>query len=144
MTRKTLILLAVLVLSTVAGRWANRSPVGAAAFVDVIVDPSQLAAACRSTATINEVSVVDSGVTFETFLVRWTSGIACQTAVAVKVTATFRDGSIGSKTEFVNGSAGQALVKVFGSRGDSRAVRTNVTVIVNGTQAGTNTNVVAF
>ena len=144
MTRKTLILLAVLFLSLAVGRWANHSPVGAAAFADVIVDPAQLAAACRANATINEVSVVDSGVTSETFLVRWSSGIACQTAAAVVVEATFRDGSKEKKTEFVNGSAGQALVKVFGSRADNRANRTNVTVTVNGLQAGTDTNVINF
>ncbi len=144
MTKKTLTLLAALLLSVMVGRWANRSPVGAAAFVDRVVDPSELAAACRSTATITEVSVVDSGATSETFLVRWSSDIACQTAAGVTVEVTRRDGSKEGKAEVINGSSSQALIKVFGSRADNRAVRTNVTVIVNGVQTGTQTNVVSF
>ncbi len=144
MTRKTILLLAVLFLSITVGRWANHTPVGAAAFVDRVADPSELSAACRSTATVTEVSVVDSGPTSETFLVRWSSGIACQTAAGVTVEATFRDGSKGSKTEVINGSSSQALIKVNGSRADNRANRTNVTVIVNGEQTGTATKVVNF
>jgi hypothetical protein len=144
MMKKTLFLLAVFFLSLAGGRWVNHAAVGTAAFAERITDPSEIPAACRSTAAINEISVVDSGLTSETFLVRWSSGIACQTAVGVRVKATFRDGSTTPKVDFIDGSSTQALIKVNGSRSDNRAVRADVELIVNGNQTAAATKVVNF
>lgn len=132
MTRKTLILLTVLLASAAGGRWMQRQHAVQLFGANVAVDPSQLPEACRSNVTVNSVSLSERGATSETFLVIWTPGLSCLTRAAVTVKVKRRDGSTEEKTEFVDGNA--ARVKVFGSRSDNPSVQVTATVIVNGLQ----------
>lgn len=134
MTRKTLILLAVLLASAAVGRWMQRQHAGQLFGGNVAVDPSQVPAACRSDVTLNSVILNDRGATSETFLVTWVPpALTCLTRAAVTVKVRRRDGSTEQKTEFVDGGR-QASVKVFGSRSDNPSVEATATVVLNGLQ----------
>src|SRR5262245_20918279 len=132
MTRKTLILLIVLLVSAAWGRWMQRQHAGQIFGGNVAVDPAQLPAACRSNVTLNSVILNDRGATSETCLVTWVPpDLTCLTTAAVTVKVRRRDGSTEEKTEFVEGGR-QASVKVFGSRSDNPGVQATATVIING------------
>ncbi len=135
MTRKTLILLSVLFVSVAYGRWMQQPQAEPVLMADVFVDPSQLPAACRSNVTVQSVQLFERGSTSETFFVTWARPeLACLTKAAVTVNVKRRDGSNGSKTEFVDANNGQALVKVFGSRSDNPGTEVTAVVLANGFQ----------
>ena len=134
MTRKTLILLTVLFVSVSCGRWLQRQQAGQFFGANVIADPAQLPAVCRSNLTVNSVELVDRGSTSETYLVKWAQPeLTCLVKAAVTVEVKHRDGSTDSKTEFVDNTR-QATVKVFGARSDNPGLQATATVVLNGLQ----------
>ncbi|MEP7272800.1 MAG: hypothetical protein ABI882_14960 [Acidobacteriota bacterium] len=144
MTRKILILLTILVVSASSGRWMQRQQAGQIAGANVIANPEQLPAICRSNLTVNSVELVERGVTSETFLVKWASPeLSCLVKAAVTVVVRRRDGSTESKTEFVDNTR-QASVRVFGSRSDNPGIQATATVIVNGLQGTIVNKTVSF
>ena len=132
MKRQILILSAVLLLAVSGGRWMRQQQAHMA-FADVIVDPSQLPAACRAEATIRTLELEETGLTSETFFVTWRSSLSCLSKGAVTVTVKRRDGSTNTQTEFFEGKE-IAHIKVGGFRKDNPAISVTATVLVNGLQ----------
>jgi hypothetical protein len=131
-------LLAIFLGSAAAGRrlrtGATHLPaIGAYAQVNVIPNPDSLPAACRASVRVLSTEKVETGSLSETFLVKWSTDLACLSSASVTVTATRQDGSRESKTETVKG-VNQALVKVFGFRQGNPTVSAAAAVTAAGEQ----------
>ncbi len=98
-----------------------------------------VAEGCAVSAAVTSIERVETGLTSETFLVKWSASSPCITGFEVRVEATRQNNEVRNDEKKFGAGERSGLLKVFGSRSDNKAKSVRAIVTARGVLAGKGT-----